>query len=288
MQKVLVFGQKGQLGTEFCKQLGAEAVGADLPEGDITDKYALEKLFEQVRPTAVVNAAAFTKVDAAEEQPAVCRKVNAFGPMNLAEMCRQYDIPLVHYSTDYVFCGTTKREPLSETDTVAPQGEYAKTKYEGEQNIQRTWDKHLILRTCGLYGTPGPNTPGNFVETMCRLGSSRRNLRIVNDQHCTPTWIPNLVEASRFLLEKQAWGLYHLVNGGATTWYDFAMEIFRLEGLEVEVAPITTAEWGAPSPRPLYSVLNTAKYHALGGPSMLSWQDALKCYLEQRKERAKA
>lgn len=280
LEKCLIFGAKGQLGTEFCAQLGSRAVGVDLPEGDITNRLAIADLLDALKPSAVLNAAAFTAVDAAEEQPAVCRKVNAFGPLYLAQECAKRDIPLLHISTDYVFCGTKKRVPLTETDETAPMGVYAETKFEGEQNIQKTLEKHIILRTCGLYGKLGANTLGNFVETMRRLGSSRRNLRIVSDQHCTPTWIPNLAKAAVFLLENQHWGLFHAVDQGAATWFDFAQEIFRLCDLHPEVGSITTAEWNAPAPRPLYSVLDTSKYHALGGPAMLPWQESLRQYLK--------
>ncbi len=277
--KILIFGAKGQLGTELMAQLAPWGVGLDLPDADISDRHTVTDIFAALKPDAVVNAAAFTHVDAAEQQPAVCRRVNTLGPENLARECTARDIPLVHYSTDYVFCGSEQRTPFREMDAVAPRGVYAETKYDGELRVAAC-AKHLVLRTCGLYGKPGPNTPGNFVETMRRLGAERRNLRIVADQHCTPTWIPNLVAATKFLLENQAWGLYHLTNRGETTWYAFAQEIFRLTGLAPEVAPITTAEWNAPAPRPLYSVLDTAKYHALGGPVMPQWQDALAEYLK--------
>lgn len=280
--KCIVFGAKGQLGTEFCRILGTSAIPVDLPEGDITSRFKIQDLFDAVKPEAVLNAAAFTAVDAAQSQPAVCRKVNAFGPLYLAQECEKKKIPLVHISSDYVFCGTKKRTPLTETDEPVPEGVYAETKLEGEQNIQKTLEKHVILRTCGLYGNPGVNTLGNFVETMRKLGASRRNLRIVNDQHCTPTWIPNLAQAALWLLNEQKWGLYHTVDGGETTWYDFAQEIFRVCEMDVEIGPISTAEWNAPAPRPLYSVLDTAKYHALGGPAMLNWQESLRRYLCSR------
>lgn len=279
-KKYLIFGAKGQLGTEFCRILGNRAVAVDLPDGDITSRYAVEDLFAALKPDAILNAAAFTAVDAAEQQPAVCRKVNATGPLYLAQECEKYDIPLVHISSDYVFCGTQKRTPLTEADEPAPLGVYAETKLEGERNIQKTHEKHIILRTCGLYGKLGSNTLGNFVETMRKLGASRRNLRVVNDQHCTPTWVPNLAQVAVWLLENEQWGLFHIVDQGATTWYEFAQEIFRLCHLEIEMAPISTAEWNAPAPRPLYSVLDTAKYHALGGPKMLDWHESLKRYLE--------
>lgn len=277
--KILIFGAKGQLGTELMTQFAPWGVGLDLPDADISDRHTVADIFAAMQPDAVLNAAAFTHVDAAQEQPAICRRVNTLGPENLARECVKRDIPLVHFSTDYVFCGSTQRTPFRETDAVAPLGVYAEAKYAGEQHVA-VCPKHLILRTCGLYGTPGPNTPGNFVETMRRLGAERRNLRIVADQHCTPTWIPNLVSATRFLFDTENWGLYHLTNRGETTWFGFAQEIFRLAGLSPEVAPITTAEWNAPAPRPLYSVLDTAKYHALGGPAMPEWQAALAEYLK--------
>lgn len=281
--KILIFGAKGQLGTELMSRFSPLATGLDLPDGDITDRHTLKDIFDAAQPSAVINAAAFTHVDAAQQQPAVCWRVNALGPKNLACLCAEREIPLIHFSTDYVFCGSTKRTPFHETDTVAPLGVYAETKYEGEKYVAQC-PQHLILRTCGLYGTPGPNTPGNFVETMRRLGSERRNLRIVSDQYCTPTWIVNLAAATVFLFQQQAWGLYHLTNRGQTTWLEFAEEIFRLSGLTPEVAPITTAEWNAPAPRPAYSVLDTSKYHALGGPEMLSWQAALAKYLRMSGE----
>lgn len=280
LPKYLIFGSKGQLGSEFTRRLGERAFPVDLPDGDITDFYAVEELLDAIKPAAVLNAAAFTAVDAAEQQPAICRRVNALGPLNLARACEKRGLPLVHISTDYVFCGTKKRSPLTETDEPAPEGVYAVTKFEGEQNIQKTHEKHLILRTCGLYGKLGANTAGNFVETMRKLGSSRKNLRIVNDQHCTPTWIPNLARAAVWLLENEKWGLYHLTDSGETTWFDFAHEIFRLCGLTPEVGPISTAEWNAPAPRPLYSVLDCGKYHALGGPAMPDWHESLAKYLE--------
>lgn len=278
--KYLVVGAKGQLGGEFCRFYGDQAYGIDLPDLDITSWLSVEDAFEALSPSAVINTAAFTKVDAAEQQPAICRKVNAYGPKYLAQSCEKRNIPIVQFSTDYVFCGTKKREPLTESDTVFPEGVYAETKYEGEQNV-RQWSKHLILRTCGLYGRLGENTPGNFVQTMIRLGQSNRPLKIVNDQYCTPTYIPDLVNAAAYLLEQELWGTYHTVNAGATTWFEFAREIFRLKDLKFEAEGITTEEWGAPSPRPLYSVLDCTKYNLAGGPALLSWQDALKRYLSE-------
>ena len=133
------------------------------------------------------------------------------------------------------------------------------------------------MRTCGLYGSPGPKTAGgNFVDTMLRLGRERGHLRIVDDQHCTPSYVPHVARAVAFLARAGAYGIFHIVNSGATTWHDFAQEIFRQAGLKVALERITTAQYGAAAPRPGYSVLDTAKYHALGGPHMPSWQEALR------------
>lgn len=278
---IAVTGAQGQLGMELCRQIGAEAVGLDLPEFDLTDRTRVLDMLQAIRPTAVINTAAYTRVDRAEEDAELCRAVNATGVAHLAEACRQLDCVLVEISTDYVFGRDVARStPYRETDPPDPLGVYGQTKLEGEQQAAG-WQRHFVVRTCGLYGQLGPRTPGNFVATMLRLGRERDRLRIVRDQHCTPSYVPHVARAVRFLLGTTQYGLYHVVNTGETTWYDFAAEIFRLAGLAVHLEPITTAEYGAPAPRPIYSLLDTTKYHALpGGPAMPSWQAALAEYLQ--------
>jgi len=277
---ILVTGCGGQLGSELCRQLGQQAIGLDLPRFDLTDRDRVLEMLIEIRPRAVINTAAFTQVDKAEQEVELCRAVNAAGVAHLAEACRKLDAVLVQISTDYVFGGDTGHSvPYRETDQPDPQGVYARTKLEGERQAAR-WEKHFIVRTCGLYGRAGPCSSGNFVATMVRLGSRQKRLRVVSDQHCTPSYVPHVARAIRFLVETHAYGTYHVVNSGETTWYDMAVEIFRQAGLEVAVKPITTAEYGAPAPRPSYSVLDTAKYHALpGSPPMPLWQDALAEYL---------
>jgi dTDP-4-dehydrorhamnose reductase len=283
MKKVIVTGALGQLGSELCRQLGAAAVGLDLPQFDLTDRDGVLAQLRELRPRAVVNAAAYTQVDRAEQEPALCRAVNAAGVAHLAEACRAIDCPLLHVSTDYVFGGNTGRKtPYRETDPPYPQSVYAQTKLDGEHQAA-AWEKHFVVRTCGLYGRLGPRTGGNFVETMLRLGRDCKRLRVVRDQHCTPSYVGHVAQAIRFLLETEAYGTYHVVNAGETTWYDFAAEIFRRAGMPVVLEPITAAEYGAPAPRPAYSVLDTAKYHALPGcPIMPSWKEALAEYLTIR------
>jgi dTDP-4-dehydrorhamnose reductase len=171
---------------------------------------------------------------------------------------------------------TTKRAP------AGPQGVYAQSKLGGERQAAG-WQRHLIVRTCGLYGKHGPKTPGgNFVDTMLRIGRERGHVRVVDDQHCAPSYVPHVAGAVLFLLAVDARGAYHVVNTGATTWHGFASEVFRLARTNLTLERITTAQCGAPSPRPAYSLLDSSKYHALGGPAMPSWQNALAEYLTSR------
>jgi len=278
--KIVVTGAEGQLGSELCRQLGTEAVALDLPEFDLTDRAVVIERLTEIGPRAVINTAAYTQVDKAEEQIELCRAVNTQGVAYLVEACRALDCLLVQISTDYVFGSDTRRSsPYRETDQPAPQGVYAQTKLEGERRAAE-WSKHLVVRTCGLYGQPAKRASGNFVRTMLRLGAERTHLRVVDDQHCTPSYVPHVARAVRFLAGSRASGTYHVVNSGATSWYEMAAEIFRLAELEVELEPISTADYAAAAPRPLYSVLDTSKYHALPGrPAMPSWKDALAEYV---------
>ena len=278
--RIVVTGAEGQLGSELCRQLGPRALGLDVPALDLTDEKDLRTAIADLRPDAVIHTAAYTKVDKAEEEADLCWAINARAVLHLAEVCRELDCPLVQISTDYVFGGdAARRTPYRESDEPGPQGVYARSKLEGERRAAE-WAKHLIVRTCGLYGPAAPRSAGNFVATMLRLGRQRGQLRVVADQHCTPTYVPHLARAILFLLSTGAFGLYHVVSAGATTWYDFAAEILRQAGLAVRLEPIGTAEYGAPAPRPAYSVLDTGKYHALPGtPPMPTWQEALAEYL---------
>lgn len=282
---VVVTGALGQLGAELCKQFGPEAVGLDLPEFDLTDPARVFATLLAIRPQAVVNTAAFTRVDDAERDPARCRAVNVQGAAHLEQACRALDCPLVQISTDYVFGRDPGREtPYRETDKPGPLGVYAQSKCESE-TVVRQWPKHLIVRTCGLYGRPAERSAGNFVETMLRLSASGTRVRVVADQRCTPTYIPHVARAVRFLLTIGARGTYHIANAGETTWYEFAQEIFRLAERNVDMEPITSAVWGAAAPRPTYSVLDCSKYLAVpGAPSLPPWQEALAEHLRHRFE----
>jgi dTDP-4-dehydrorhamnose reductase len=286
--RILVTGAYGQLGRELCAQIGPDAVGIDCDTLDLCDGPGILRTVAEVRPALVIHCAAYTQVDKAEADVDRCRAVNAGAVEYLVQACRQAGCPLVQISTDYVFCGSPGRgRPHREDDGPAPRGIYAVTKWEGEQAAAR-YPQHLIVRSCGLYARPSHAQALNFVNTMLRLGQSRPELRIVADQQCTPTYVPHLARAILFLAgathgRPAPWGVYHVVNRGATTWHDFAAEIFRLSGMAVRLIPVTTAEYGAAAPRPAYSVLDTGKYHALGGPEMPAWQTGLAEYFAERR-----
>jgi dTDP-4-dehydrorhamnose reductase len=280
---IAITGAEGQLGSALCRQLGADAVGLDLPAFDLTDGRCVADTLERLRPRAVINTAAYTLVDRAEEEIERCRAINVDGVALLAEVCARLDCTLVQISTDYVFGrDATRREPYRETDEPGPLGVYGQAKCDAERAAARC-PQHLIVRTCGLYGRLGPRSPGNFVETMLRLAAAHKPLRVVDDQHGTPSYVPHVARAILFLLTAGTCGIYHVVNRGATTWYRLAVELFGQAGIEASVAPITAAQYGAPAPRPAYGVLDTAKYHALAGaPAMPTWQEALAEYLATR------
>ena len=283
---IVVTGAYGQLGGELCRRLGDRAVGLDIDSLDLTDGRAVSERMTAMRPRAVVNCAAYTQVDRAEQESALCRAVNAEAVAHLANACGALDCPLVQISTDYVF-GEPPRSPRPwrETDRPSPRGVYAASKHEGELFAAQC-PKHLIVRTCGLYARPSDDRASNFVRTMLRLGRERSELRVVDDQCCTPTFVPHLARAVLFLLGESdgrpaPWGTYHVTNGGETTWREFANEIFLLAEMQVAVHPISTAEYGAPAPRPSYSVLDTGEYHRLGGPPMADWRAAMKEYFAE-------
>lgn len=281
-----VTGITGQLGSELCRQWGAEALPLDREQFPLTgDEDQLARALDRAKPDALINPAAYTLVDQAEREPEPCHAINADAVGKLARLCRERAIPLIHISTDYVFgAADTPHVPRTESDPVHAQGVYAQTKLEGERQAALA-PRHIVVRTCGLYGQPArPDARPHFVATMLRLARAGKPLKVVNDQHCTPSYVPDVARAIRFLTQgaitgKTPAGIYHVTHGGSTNWHDFAAEIFRQKGLQVSLTPISTAEYAAPAPRPRYSVLNTAKYHALGGPEMPTWQTALATYL---------
>ena len=287
--KIAVTGAYGQLGSELCRQLGDAAIPLDIDTLDLTDGAATVAQMTALKPSAVINCAAYTHVDKAESDLERCRTINALAVEHLARACGMLDCPLVQISTDYVFGAVRDMpRPWRENDPPSPQGVYARTKLEGEQAAAR-YAKHLIVRTCGLYARPADAKAVNFVRTMLHLGAERSELRVVADQRCTPTYVPHMARAVLFLVgaangQPAPWGTYHVTNAGETTWNEFAAEIFHLAGMQVAIRPITSAEYDAPAARPSYSVLDTTAYHRLGGPAMPSWKAALAEYFAEWRE----
>jgi dTDP-4-dehydrorhamnose reductase len=281
---VAILGAQGQLGAELVHRLGGEAVPFSRYELDITDAGQIDAALTKAAVNAVINCAAYNAVDLAEVDPEAAYRINALGPRALAAFCERARIPLIHISSDYVFGLDRQRvTPYRETDLPGPQGAYAVSKLAGEEFVRAGCSRYFILRTCGLYGFRGRSGKPNFVETMLKLGREKPELRIVNDQRCTPTATKDVAEAVVGLLATSAYGTYHATNSGDCTWAEFAAEIFGLAKLSPMVIPVTSVDYGAKAPRPAYSVLNCEKLAGVIGKPLPSWQDALSRYLSERE-----
>lgn len=275
-------GIKGQLGYDVMEELtrrGIPATGVDIEEMDITDGECVEKVISEAAPDAVIHCAAYTAVDAAEENEELCRRVNAEGPRNIAKVCRKLDIKMIYISTDYVFSGEGER-PWEPEDEKKPQSVYGQTKYEGELAVQELLDKYFIVRIAWVFGINGKN----FVKTMLKLAENHDTIRVVNDQFGSPTYTYDLARLLVDMVLTDKYGVYHATNQGICSWYDFACAIFKEAGVSVNVVPVTTAEYGAKAKRPANSRMNQDKLTQMGFEKLPSWQDALKRYVRTLSE----
>lgn len=280
--RVAIVGARGQLGTALQTCLQAEVLPLDHAEIEITDAASVDRALSSVSPDCVVNAAAYNFVDRAEDEPSVAYEVNAVGPRHLAHWCDKAGATFVHVSSDYVFgFDTARHSPYTEVDIPGPTSAYAVSKLAGEYFVQSALRKHFIVRTCGLYGAAASEGKGNFVKTILRLATQRKELTIVNDQRCTPSYAVDVAQAIAGLISTKAFGLYHVTNAGSASWYEFASEIVRLAKLGVHVRPITSAEYPQKARRPAYSVLDCSKLFATTGSRLPSWEDGLARYLRQ-------
>ena len=272
--KWLIVGSKGQLGSDLMDLLGADAVGVDLPEIDITSLPSVEAVLDRVRPDAVVNAAAYTAVDAAESDEPTALAVNGNGPQNLARACAQRPgVVLVQVSTDYVFAGDGTG-PYDEDDVPGPVSAYGRTKLVGEQAVLDVLpDRSYVVRTAWLYGEHG----GNFVKTMLKLESTLDTVSVVDDQRGQPTWSRDLAaQIIALVIAGAPPGIYHGTNSGAVTWFGFTQEIFRLAGADpARVLPTDSTAFRRPAPRPANSVLGHRRWQEAGIAAMRPWQEAL-------------
>ncbi len=280
--KVALLGSAGQLGRALAPRLPGEVAALTRADLDLDKPETVAAYFAANRPDLVVNCAAYNLVDKAEADPDPALRVNAWGVAALAKACAAIGTKLIHVSSDYVFGLGEIRRPLTELDPPGPVSNYGLSKLAGECLARTHAPRHLVIRTCGLYGVWGTGGKGgNFVETMLRIAGQGKPVRVVADQHCTPTCTADLADAIVKLIAADAEGLFHLTSAGATTWHDLAAEAFRQTGTKADLTPITSAEFNAPARRPAYSVLDCGKAAAIG-VTLRPWQEALAAYLAER------
>ena len=295
--KVLVTGVAGQLGHDVMNELASrnlEGYGTDLAETyagiqvgtyvcrapyvslDITDAQAVQKVMDEVHPDAVVHCAAWTAVDKAEDMPDVVRKVNADGTKNIVEACKKQDIPVMYFSTDYVFNGEGT-DPWMEYGHREPLNVYGQTKYEGELAVE-SYPKHFIIRISWVFGKNG----NNFIKTMLRLGKERGAVSVVNDQIGMVTYTYDLARLVVDMIQTKEYGTYHATNSGDfISWYDFAKEIFKQAGMDVPVTPVDSSAFPAKAKRPKNSRMNQTELDKHGFNRLPDWHDALARYLKE-------
>lgn len=280
--RIALIGAHGQLGTDLGATLRGEVVPLGHAEIEVTDLESVRTALD--RPLdAVVNCAAYNLVDRAEDEPDVAYAVNALGPRNVAIVCAEKYVPLLHIGSDYVFgLDESRTTPYREDDPPGPVSAYGTSKLAGEYFVRSLQPRSFVVRTCGLYGHAATRAKGNFVESMLRLGRERDRLTIVDDQTCTPTSTADLAVALARLIETDTYGTYHGTSAGETTWCGLAKRVLELAGIEVEVAPITTAEFGARARRPAYSVLDSSKLADVTGVVLRPWEEAVAEYLSTR------
>lgn len=284
--KILITGANGMLAKEVKEKFatGNEIITTDVAELDITDEKAVFDFINNLKPDYIINCAAFTAVDKAEDCYDLADKINGDGPTNLAKAAKSVGAKLVHVSTDYVFGGDLDvSKDYKEDDKKEPVTVYGKTKLHGEQGIEENMEEYYIFRTAWLYGIGG----NNFVKTMTKLGTERDEINVVSDQHGSPTYTKDLTEIIYQAIEKKIpYGVYHATNQGYTTWYDFTKEILKEQGIECKVNPVTTERYIemmkiTQAKRPFNSQLSKDKL-LKQGIEVPEWKDGLKRYLKEQ------
>lgn len=278
--RVLVTGVKGQLGHDVINELAGrniEAVGVDIEEMDITDAESVNRVIKESKVDAVIHCAAYTAVDAAEDNAEICRKINVEGTRNIAKVCRELSIKMLYISTDYVFDGEGTRPWEPDDKNYAPQNVYGQTKLDGELAVAEELEKFFIVRIAWVFGINGKN----FIKTMINVGKTHDTVRVVNDQIGTPTYTYDLARLLADMIVTEKYGYYHATNeGGYISWYDFTCEIYKQAGMDTKVVPVTTQEYGlSKAKRPFNSRLDKSKLIEMGFEPLPDWQDALKRYL---------
>ncbi len=286
--KLLITGAYGQLGNEMRVALERyphlESIFTDVDTLDITDKNAVDAFVALHQPNVLINCAAYTAVDKAEDDLALCYKINCDAVRNLGEVAQAHGMTVIHVSTDYVFDGTG-HIPYTEDMAVSPTNVYGKSKLAGERELLRVCPEAIIIRTSWLYSGFG----NNFVKTMLRLGSERSQLKVIFDQIGTPTYAADLADSMLQIIDSEKFvpGIYHFSNEGVCSWYDFTKMIFKLANVECEVLPIESKDYAVRTPRPHYSVLNKSKLKSTYNQTIPYWMDGLERCLHVLQSQSK-
>lgn len=276
--KVLVTGVKGQLGHDIvkeCKKNGIMAKGVDIDEMDITNFNQVESVINEDNYDIIIHCAAWTAVDKAEEEKEMCHKVNVDGTINIANVCKKLNIPIMYFSTDYVFNGEGSHY-WKEYEKRNPLNYYGITKQESEEFVEKL-DKYFIIRTSWVFGVNG----NNFIKTMLRLGKENGEVRVVNDQIGSPTYTSDLAKLIVEMIQTDKYGIYHATNEGVCSWYEFSCEIFKQAGINTKVIPVSSDEFPSKAKRPHNSRMSKDELDRNGFKRLPSWQDALKRYLHE-------
>jgi dTDP-4-dehydrorhamnose reductase len=281
--RILITGANGQLGTDLSAELQAmDIIPLTHSDIEIADMNSVEEEFNRYSADVIINTAAYVRVDDCEAEPDKAYLVNALGARNVAVAAQKCGAKLVHISTDYVFGGENEPRtiPYNEFDTHIPLNTYGRSKLAGENLVRHLCPRHFIVRSSALFGIAGSSGKGgNFVETMLRLARERDELRVVDDQVFCPTYTKDLARKIAQLIYTEYYGIFHITNSGACSWYGFTEEIMRLAGKEVKLIPIASEQYPTPAKRPHFSVLDNYHLRLLGMDDIRPWHEALKDYM---------
>ncbi len=284
IKRIAILGANGQLGRDLSKHPGVhEVIGFTREHFDVADHAKTRSALLDVRPDIVINTTAYHRVDDCESKPELAYSINVLATLNLVRVANELSAKLVHFSTDYVFDGNAS-VPYTEASSPMPLSVYGNSKLAGEYIVRSTAKRHLLIRTCGLYGVAGSRGKGgNFVETMLAKARAGERIRVVADQVLTPTYTADLARQVYTMIDSDSFGLFHVTNEGACSWYEFAQAVFELAGIPAALSPTTSDLYLTPATRPKYSVLENARLKELEMNRMPPWRESLAAYLKEKK-----
>lgn len=284
--RIGILGANGQLGRDLVKVFaGRDVTALTRADFDVTDYVKTREAITNARPDTLINTTAYHRVDDCETLPETAYSVNVLALLNLVRIANDIGATLVHFSTDYVFDGQAD-EPYTESSPPMPLSVYGNSKLAGEYIVRSTAKRHVVIRTCGLYGVAGSRGKGgNFVETMLSKARAGDKIRVISDQVVTPTYTADLAQQVAVMIDAAVTGLFHATNEGSCSWYEFARTIFEMAGLDADLSSTTTDLYKTPAVRPKYSVLENARLKQLGLNQMRSWRDAVSAYLDEKNTR---